>query len=151
MQKNTVDIEKEAIMALWLIYSLVALCLWGLWGFLGKFASRSISSYNLLLLGSLGALIMFPVYLSLFSKHLKFIWNNPAYYAAFFGGVSSAIAAFFFYLAVSKGEASRVVAITATYPVVTFVLASIFLEERLTIEKSAGVLSSIIGIYLLSK
>lgn len=137
-------------MPLWLVYSLVALCLWGLWGFLGKIASQYMNSYTLLLLGSLGALVMFPVYMGLFYKHLKFEWNSPGYYCAALCGMVTAFAAFFFYLAISKGEASRVVAITATYPAINFILASIFLNESLTLHKSAGILLTIAGVCLLS-
>ncbi len=137
-------------MALWLIYALVALFFWGVWGFLAKMASQVMSSYTLLLLGMLGASVVLPIYLSLFFSHLRFSWNNPVYYCAPLAGAASALAAFFFYLAVSKGEASRVVAITATYPVVTLILAFFFLGEQITVQKSIGVVITIIGILLLS-
>jgi bacterial/archaeal transporter family protein len=143
--------RKGVIMAPWLVYSLVALFLWGLWGFLAKTASQAMSSYTLLLLGLLGASIMLPVYLALFARHLRFSWHNPVFYCAPLSGVASALAAFFFYMAVSKGEASRVVAITATYPIVTLILAFIFLDEQMTIQKSAGVLITIMGVLLLSR
>lgn len=137
-------------MALWLIYAMIALFLWGIWGFLAKIASQAMSSYTLLLLGLIGAFIMFPVYLTLFFNHLRFSWHNPVYYCAPLAGAASALAAFFFYLAVSKGEASRVVAITATYPVITLILAFIFLGEQITFQKTVGVIVTVIGILLLS-
>jgi len=150
-ESRTKDNRKGVFMAPWLLYSLGALFFWGVWGFLAKTASQVMSSYTLLLLGLSGAFIVFPVYLALFARYLRFSWHNPMYYCAPLSGVASALAALFFYLAVSKGEASRVVTITAAYPVVTLILATIFLGEHVTIQKSAGVAITIVGILLLSQ
>jgi transporter family protein len=135
----------------WLLYSLVTMGLWGFWGFSGKLASRSVASYNLLLLASLGTLMVLPLYFAIFSKHFKFLWQNVDYYFALIGGIVGAIGGLFFYLAISKGETSRVVVITATYPVVTVLLSCLFLRECLTIKKTLGVMFALLGIYLLSR
>lgn len=135
----------------WLLYALISASLWGLWGFFGKLASRTLTSQNLLLLGSLGSLAVFPIYIAFFSKHLKFIWNQADYYTAILGGVVGSVGSLCFYLAISKGEASRVVTITAIYPVVTFFLAFLFLKEPITIQKLIGIGLAVFGVFLLSR
>ncbi len=52
--------------------------------------------------------------------------------------------------ALKFGEASRVVPIAACYPLVTVILAALFLGERLTVPKCAGVLCIVVGIGLIS-
>lgn len=134
----------------WLIASLAAVCLWGLWGFCGKLASRSVASQDLLLLTLLGNIIVFPIYVALFGRHFKFLWQNADYYFAIISGVVGAIGAMFFYLAMSKAEVSRVVVVTAIYPVITVILACLFLHESMTAYKLLGMVLALFGIYLLS-
>lgn len=134
----------------WLFYSFITTFLWGLWGLTGKLASRTVSSQNLLLLAAIGSFIVYPLYIMLFSKHFQFQWNNLDNYLAIIGGILGAFGGLFFYMAISKGEISRVVAITATYPAITVLLAWIFLHEAMTIQKGAGILFAVVGIYLLS-
>ena len=55
-----------------------------------------------------------------------------------------------FYLAISRGEASRIVPITALYPVVTCLLAYFILREPMNLQKSLGILFAVSGIVLLS-
>ena len=52
--------------------------------------------------------------------------------------------------ALKFGEASRVVPIAASYPLVTVILAALFLGEKLTVPKVAGVLCIVVGIGLVS-
>jgi bacterial/archaeal transporter family protein len=55
-----------------------------------------------------------------------------------------------YFLALSSADASRIVPITSTYPVVTALLAILFLGERLTWSKGVGVLLIVAGIMLLA-
>jgi len=135
----------------WIFYSLIALFFWGLWGFCVKVASRSITPGSLVILSTLGSLSVFPIYLVLFTRHMKFNWQNPDYYMSLAGGMAGAIGGLFFYFAISKGEASRVVMITALYPMITVILASLFLNEALTLPKIAGIICAIVAMILLTQ
>ncbi|MCF8070485.1 MAG: EamA family transporter [Desulfobacterales bacterium] len=134
----------------WLFQSLLVTVMWGFWGFTGKIASRSISSQNLLLFASIGSIVVYPVYMILYAKHFQFSWNNPDCYLAILGGLIGAFGSLFFYLAISSGEVSRVVAITAAYPAITVLLAWMFLHEPMSLLKGAGLLLTLVGVYLLS-
>lgn len=52
--------------------------------------------------------------------------------------------------ALEKGEASLVIAITAVYPVVTFILSLIILGEKLSMLQIVGVLLAVFGVLLMS-
>lgn len=138
-------------MTTWIYYSLIALFFWGLWGFCEKVAARSITPGSLVILSTLGSLSVFPIYLVLFARHMKFHWQSPDYYMSLAGGMASAAGGLFFYFAISKGEASRVVMITALYPMITVILASLFLNEALTLPKIAGIICAIVAMVLLTQ
>ncbi len=58
----------------------------------------------------------------------------------------------FFYLkAMSAGEASKIVPLSSVYPLVTFLLAWIFLGENVNIAKISGAVLISCGIYLITK
>lgn len=135
----------------WLFHALAAVALWGLWGFFGKSASRSMGPESLMLLGSLGGVLVFPVYLSLFPGHFRFVWHDLSSYLAVAAGMTGSLGALFYYFALSRGEVSRVVFVTAAYPVVTVILAWAFLREPLTLQKSVGMLLVLAGVYLLAR
>lgn len=138
-------------MMTWIFPSLLALFLWGLWGFCEKVASRSVIPGNLVILSTLGSLTVFPIYLFVFARHLKFQWQNPDYFMSLAGGMAGAIGGLFFYFAISRGEASRVVVVTALYPMITVILANLFLNEAFSPSKIAGVVCAIAAMILLTR
>lgn len=137
-------------MKTWLLYAALCTTMWGVWGFFGKLASRTVGSKNLILLGTVGALIIYPVYFLLFFGNFKFEWKVPAYYFALLAGIVGSLGAIFFYLALSKGEASRVVVFTALYPALTVLLSFLLLKEPLSLYKMAGIAFAVVGMLLLS-
>ena len=141
---------REMTMKLWLMYALFATGLWGLLGFFGKMASRTITSHNLLVVASVGCVVALVLGLILYSKSLPFRWNNIHYFYGFLSGFVLIIGLFFFYKALARGEVTSVVVITATYPLVTLILAYLFLKEPLSFQKALGSLLAISGIFFLS-
>ena len=65
------------------------------------------------------------------------------------GFLASIIGQIFFYNALKFGEASQVVPIGASYPLLSFLLGVLFLGEKLTLAKAAGMLLVIAGVFLL--
>lgn len=135
----------------WLLYSLVSFLLWGFWGFFGKLASLSIPSEVLLLFSSLGWITTFPIfyffYRDIFHStplRVDVIW-------AILSGITGSLGTLFYYFALARGEATRVVAITAAYPLVTAILAFSVLQETFTGSKIIGLFFALLGIYFLSR
>lgn len=133
----------------WLGFSLMALGLWGAWGFLSKVATRDLPSQTVYLLAICGhALVIGYLWLSggfIFSGHP---WGLAAALAA---GVCMAFGLLCFLKALTVGEASVVVPLTALYPLVTVLLSWGLLRENLTPRHLAGIVLALAAGWLLSK
>ncbi len=118
-------------MSRWLIYSLLAVGLWGAWGVLNTPAGKALQPLPLQVFSTLGLL---PVAaLLLFSKNLKTGKNHArGFLYAFLTGLCGSggnVAASF---ALTRGaEASIFWPLTSVYPLVTVILARAILKERL--------------------
>ncbi len=133
------------------VFSLMAFFLWGVWGFLGKLASAHLTPRQLILFSTLGYIIMFPLIFLFLRKGTSLNVVSKGAMLAIVSGVFSAAAYVCYYIAISKGEVSRIVTITALYPLVTCILAFIFIKEPLTVSKIAGIILATTGIVLLSR
>jgi transporter family protein len=71
-------------------------------------------------------------------------------FLAIIAGVLGSVGIISFYILLTKKDASSAVPLTALYPILTAILAIIFLKEKLTIVKSAGIVLAGIALYLLS-
>ena len=134
----------------WKICALVAMLGWGLWGFFGKVAAQKIPTGNLMLLSLMGSSAIVLIFVPFLTKGFSFHPREVCYLCAVGSGIVATMASLFFYFALAKGEATSVVVISSLYPIVTFILAAIFLSESFTIKKIAGMALAIAGIILLS-
>jgi transporter family protein len=133
----------------WLGFSLLALGLWGVWGFLGKVASQNLPSPVVYLLTISGHLVV-VAYL-LVGGLGPVVWQPWGVGAALGSGLAMAVALLLFLEALARGPASVVVPLTALYPAVTVVLSRIFLQETLTLRHLAGLVLALAAAWLLSK
>ncbi len=131
----------------WFLYSISALFLWGLWSFFPKLASKYLNPKSILFFEISGA-ASFSIYILLnsgLSFHIKgFIFS-------FLTGIFGACGALFFLKALSEGPVSLVTIITSLYPVITVILAYIFLGESLSLRQILGIILAISGIILVLK
>jgi len=101
---------------------------------------------------SLGFILAFIFFLLLSLKKLLPLKTNlPEIFLAALGGVFGMLGYIFFYLLLSKNEASIVVPLTALYPALTIFLAVLFLKEALSITHLAGIILALLSIFLLTK
>ncbi|MBY0360020.1 MAG: DMT family transporter [Candidatus Obscuribacterales bacterium] len=118
---------------------LISLFCWGFWGISDKKALAHGSQFEVMLcLYFLSLLLIPPVVLSLNIVHPG--WSLPADLLFWTGLASLAYTgAIFSYLsAMSKTEASFVLGITASYPLVLQILAAVFLGEALVWQRLLG-------------
>ena len=133
----------------WLGYSLMALILWGAWGFLSKVAARQLPSEAVYLLAICGHAVVLS-YLWI-GGGLSLPWLPGALAAALAAGLCMACGLLFFYKALTVGAATVVVPLTALYPLVTVVLSWAVLREDLTPRHLAGITLALAAGWLLSK
>ena len=132
----------------WLSYALLSLGLYGIVGLLQKLTTNRISADAALLWYSAGYLLLFPWFLG---------------GASFRGSVASTILLgllvgftarsgeyFLFASMAGGGKASVVVPLTSTYPLVTLLLATAFLAERLTTRQWLGIALAVAAGVLMS-
>jgi bacterial/archaeal transporter family protein len=136
-------------MAGWLMYSLLALVLWGLWGVFSKIAATHLPSWVIFLVeiwvylvvgGFIWGLLRTPV-----------AWTVPGAAAAVAAGLAGGFALFFFLKALASGPAGVVVPLTSLYPVVTVLLGLIFLHEGLNLRHLTGIILAAAAVWLLAQ
>ncbi|KAF3885713.1 MULTISPECIES: EamA family transporter [Nostocales] len=132
----------------WLIYTLLALFLYGLWGFFSKLATNYIDPKSALLNEVLGALM---VSLVLFSNNgFRVRVDRLGIFYAVLVGVSGTLATFLFFIAITKGASSIILPLTSLYPLVTILLSVFILKESLSLKQSLGILLALVAIVLCS-
>lgn len=134
----------------WLVYSILTLLLWGVWGAVSKVVSDRIDAYTNQVLFGIG---MLPLFLLVaFSPKLKggAHRRRGIFYAFITGILGGAGNILFFRSLVLGGKASVVVPATSLSPLVTVLLGYFILKERLTTVQKVGFVLALIAIYLLS-
>lgn len=79
---------------------------------------------------------------------LRWVSDTPW---AIVSGILPVIGLAMFFLAINNAEVSRVVPITSAYPLVTVLLALLFLNEAFTVPRGLGILLVVCGVALLSR
>ncbi|MBI4150475.1 EamA family transporter [Candidatus Woesearchaeota archaeon] len=132
----------------WLMYSILALIVFGFWGFFPKLAGNYISPKSVMLYEVLGAIIIGMGVLFLVNFKPE---THP--YGILFGiltGIAATLGSLFYIFAVRYKQVSIVVTMTALYPVITILLAFLFLNESITIRQGIGMVFALIAIVLFS-
>ena len=132
----------------WLPAAIGAMLCFGLWGFFPKLAVVYLDPRSALVYQTMGGLLVGLLVLA----SLEF---TPAFHAkgvlfAFLIGIVGVAGTLCFFSAAERGRISLVVSLTALYPLITIVLAAIFLKEPLTIKHLAGLACAVAAILLLS-
>jgi bacterial/archaeal transporter family protein len=134
----------------WLVYSLLTILLWGVWGALTKVLSSDIDAYTNQVLFSIGVLpVMVMV---LFSGRLSGGANRKRGISyAFITGVLGGTGNIAFFMAFTRGgKASVVVPATSLSPLVTVILGYFLLHERASGYQKIGLVLAMFAIVLLS-
>ena len=139
---------------LWLLWSLVTIVLWGTWGLVSKIASTGVDAYvnQLLYTAGLLPLMVFVAWTVHKSKgREKREGRSAGVLWAFLTGILGGVGNIAFFEAMVKGgDASVVAPVTALFPMVTVLLALVFLKERLGRTQWLGLGLAFVAIYLLS-
>ena len=137
-------------MASWLVLTLAAVALWGLWGFLAKVASDYLNPRSAAAIQGIGVVVVTLGILGFMRFKPEFHLGGAL--AAFLAGAALWIGIIAFVFALSQGgKASIVVPMTALYPVVTIGLSVAILKEQITPTTGLGIVFALIAVVLLSR
>ncbi|MEF3167792.1 MAG: EamA family transporter [Deltaproteobacteria bacterium] len=132
----------------WFVSSLIALVLFGLWGFFPKLSVARMDPLSSILYGILGTVV---TGIFLYLKPGFRLGFHPA--GAIYGilaGVCGILGSLYYFRAAQKGKLSLVVVITALYPLVTILLARCLLGETLSHRQIAGIILACLAVFLLA-
>ena len=148
------EIARSKRLPKWLLWSLITIVLWGTWGLVSKVASTGMDAYanQLLYTAGLAPLLIFVAWtVHRRSAQEKRDGRAMGVFWAFLTGILGGVGNIFFFQAmVVGGKASVVAPVTALFPMVTVLLALIFLHERLGARQWLGLALAFVAIYMLS-
>jgi transporter family protein len=131
----------------WLVFSLITLVAWGVWGFLGKLALSYYEWKAVYLISSIGCIFVYLAFLAWFKPSISLNW---IFVLPLLVGIFGAGGAVFYFIALSKGKASIVVPLTALYPLLTVLLSFLILKEKVNFYQGMGIFFAIVAILLMS-
>ncbi|MEA3402481.1 MAG: DMT family transporter [Armatimonadota bacterium] len=139
-------------------YALICVLAWGLSPVFDKFLSQELSPWAIVLMRTFVGLIIITAYAIGTGAvgELRQVWDNTVPWWMLVGAVimsallGSLIGQVAYYYAMAGADASRVVPITSTYPLVAAVATIIVYREPLTPHKIAGAVLIVAGVILVS-
>lgn len=132
----------------WFLWTILALVTFGFWGFFPKLAVTYINPQSAVIYQVLGALFVGIVSLTMVG--FKPETHPMGILFALLTGITGVLGTLFYYAAASRGQISIVVSLTALYPLITILLAMVFLHEALTLKQVAGLCFAVGAIVLLA-
>ncbi|WP_053362389.1 EamA family transporter [Bacillus sp. FJAT-27251] len=130
-------------------YAWLTLCVmvWGSNFVFGKMLVEDFSPAMLTMLRLL-FIVLFLLGMSLYKKHLKRVNKSDVLGILLLGIIGVFINQWSFFVGLQTADPTTSALILATTPILTSVLAAIFLKEKLTIRMLLGSIVAVIGIYL---
>ncbi|MEM0202412.1 MAG: DMT family transporter [Archaeoglobaceae archaeon] len=132
------------------ILALLAATLWGIAPILDRYALQEISVYPAIVIRAFGGFVAIFL-LSLALKNLEMTASKAILLLLISGAISGAFAMILYFESLKSIGASKAVAITAVYPMITALLSVIFLAEALSARVLLGIVLIVIGIILVSE
>lgn len=142
---------RPAYLTSWMSLSLLTVLLWGAWGLESKIIVDRISPWMNQVIFSLG---LIPAVAWMFFSKNAWRVSGSARKGAFYGlltGILGGTGNLALYVALARGgKASIVVPLVGLAPLVTVILAVVFLRESINRAQWFGLVLALISIYLLS-
>jgi transporter family protein len=132
----------------WLLYAVLCILLWGLWGVFSKLASDRITPQQWQVLFTAGCLPAAALALWRLRGRVETDGRGAVY--GVLNGVCSGLGGLAFYAALARGQASIVSTVTALFPLLTVILAMLILRERINRVQMGGVVLALVAIALLA-
>ena len=126
----------------------VAVLGFGVWGFIGKIGIEAVGRNQYLFLSYLIVVVILGS-LAAVNQDKTIVFSRNLVYPVL-GGFFTALAISSFFAVVERVPLSIASTISSISPVITAVLALIFLSEKLTLIQGVGIVFALVGVILLS-
>jgi transporter family protein len=132
----------------WLLYALLCVFWWGIFGFLAKLGSNQVAPRQMQILFTAG---MLPLLAAAFLNAGRRVdTDRVGVLYGILNGVLAGLGGLAYFAAMEKGKASLVGPVTSLFPLLTVVLAVLILRERMNRIQIAGIVLGMISIVILS-
>lgn len=131
----------------WTLPAFIAFVTWGLWALLPKITTSLIDPRSVLFFQALGAFLTALVVLA--TLGFKPMVEARAVSLALLTGALGMAGGLAYLYAISRGPATLVAVVTALYPLLTVVLATIFLGESVSLKQWLGIGLGLVSIVLI--
>ncbi len=133
---------------------IVIIICWGIWGFAEKKALQHGTPWQTLFISlALKAIFSLPVITLIFyfiAGPQGFVIKSSVWTWMLVAVLVNGIAIILIRFALQRGGAGIIIALTAVYPIVTTVLAFIFLKEHLTLIQLSGIGVTTLGVIFMN-
>jgi uncharacterized membrane protein len=120
---------------------------WGLFGFLAKLGSQDVNAYDMQILFTAGAL---PIAAYIMVRRLRMKSDRMGRIIGTAIGIIAGIGGIAYFAAMARGKASIVGPVTSLFPMVTVILATTMLKERLNKVQIAGIVLALASAAMLA-
>lgn len=127
---------------------MVTFVMWGIGGIFTKLASNHINAPSIQVFQLAGSVVVLAVLFWLMGW--SFESNTEGMKFALLMGVTSVIGFLFYIFAIQKGSISVATTISALYPLVTILLASVLFKEAITLKQGVGMALAIVAMVLMA-
>lgn len=132
----------------WFVSALLAMIIYGFWGFFPKIAVSYISPKSALVYQVAGALLVGIIVLA--QVGFRPDTHPKGVVFALLTGVAGVLGTLFYYGAARAGNISVVASLTALYPIITILLAFLVLREPITAKQLLGIVFAMTAIALVA-
>jgi len=133
----------------WVLYSGMALLVWGFWAFLPKMAISCLEPKTAFMFEVIGGAITGLAFFLIMRPELRGA-EIRGIIPALLTGMTGYLGLLCFMYAIREGKICIVAPLTALYPVVSLALAMVFLREKISIVQFAGMVLAMVSVVLIS-
>jgi transporter family protein len=133
-------------MPTWLIYSLISLFCFGLWGIFSKLSSLHLPASHAIIYESAGITLVGLILL--LNHQFKLETNTLGIIYSVLMGISGITGTLLLILAIKNGNTAVVTFMTALYPCLVLVFSFFILKEPINLQHGIGIIFALISILL---
>jgi uncharacterized membrane protein len=144
---NDVDMKRVQRLLRWLPWAVLTCGWWGVFGFLAKVGSERVDATDMQILFTIGT---FPLVAFLLLRRRGLGSDKKGRIIGTLIGVLAGLGGIAYFAAMERGKASLVGPTTSLFPLITVILASIVLKERLNGIQMLGIVLALVSAGLLA-
>lgn len=142
------ETAKKTSIWLWLLPALATQLTWGIWAFIPKIALQDMGPNSVIFYAGLGNLILIVPFL--WRKKFRLQVDRKGISITALASLCTFVMMLSFFYALQHGPVGVIATIAGLYPMITIILARIFLHEKINRMQALAILFALAAIYMLT-